>query len=171
MCVDYFQKHFITYILIIMYVYAFEPDWFGLLDAQWATDLHILWLNVQPHTSWISCSSDNWRWLLLDISTSLRWSSSSRWAKRPRISASSLRAASVCWLSAFSWAWELSFSLAAWRVRGEWETGRGWEGKWRMTNEGGGRWRTKTSNNDESERKNDGETEGEKHMQYQLLHW
>lgn len=117
-----------------------------------------------PHTSWISCSSDNWRWRLSDSSTSLLWSTSSLWAKRPRISSSSLRVAAVCWLSAFSWAWELSFALAAWRERAG--------GRKQMKNDkwGGGRWCTKgrkkkANNNDEQKRKNNSEKEGEKHVQ------
>ena len=111
----------------------------NLWVCPWWSAREILFLDIQPHTSRISCSSDNCRWRVSDSSTSLRWSSSSRWAKRPRISASSLRAASVCWLSAFSWAWELSFSLAAWREwaqeQGERGCVRGIEGKWKMTNE------------------------------------
>lgn len=56
------------------------------------------------------------------------------------------------------------------------ERGRDGERKREMKNDrwrGGGRWCTKRSfnNNDESKRKSDRETEGEKHMQYQLLHW
>lgn len=68
-------------------------------------------LDGEPHTSRISCCSASCLWWASDSSTPLRWSSSSRWDKRPRASPSSLRDASACWLSAFSWAWECSFSL------------------------------------------------------------
>ncbi|TNN45807.1 hypothetical protein EYF80_043985 [Liparis tanakae] len=120
---------------------------------------------ARPHrTSRTSCSSDNWRWRVSDSSTSLRWSSSSRWAERPRTSASSLRDASLCWLSAFSCARELCLSLAAWRER---EGGR--EGEGEGEREG---------NEEEAEdvvqkgagtiRKSDRETEAEEHVRQRL---